>query len=383
MTMKVQDSQLVVSIRALQPSKAFVIFFTSNRQIFQLNKLNAGSSMLSSILLSPGSSMLNKTYSAAVDRASAYLEPLTSFGSRKRGLASQGPPPIQITVRRAHKTLGQEDVILSVNPEISLQQLKEGCQRATQVPITSQQILIEEEMSAEDGGLIRALRTTASQISSRERLVQGASEWINFLLLPEAINRELKGRGISSWFKQHILPNLQGPPEPHITRVEVVMLHDRTASFDLSRTATVQRLKSAVERTTSVPLDKQRILILEKPPPQGMYALFWMLARIIYQIAGIVAAKGADWARWVLLGPSYEKQTLQLKLQTEQGNEVKLAVRQDMTIAQLQQELQLKHGDSVSLEGLVLRGGGSEAIVSSGTTMAGFDDDGVVKVHMN
>ena len=175
--------------------------------------------MLSTLLLSPGSAVVSKTYSAAVDRASAYLEPLASLSSESPSL--HGALPARHPFRSVRRDAPGEDIHLTVAVETSLQQLREGCERATGIPAAHQQLIIEEERPAGDGGLMSALRSTASHLTSRERVVASVSDWVNFMFLPEAVNRELKGRGLGAWAKETILPHLQGPPPPHIAQITV------------------------------------------------------------------------------------------------------------------------------------------------------------------
>ena len=145
-----------------------------------------------------------------------------------------------------------------------------------------------------------------------------------------------------------------------------MLLAGRRICLELSHTATVARLRSVVNQTTGVPLERQRLLIVHRPPPHGFAALFWAAARLAYSVSCTAASVTSAWARWVVLGPG-NNPTMTLKLQTQGGKEVDVAVRRDMTLGQLQQELQLQHGDGCALEGLMLTGqAGSERLSGGG-----------------
>jgi len=301
-------------------------------------------------MASPGA--VGKTYAAAIDKAAQYLptQLSTSLSSRRRS-QSAGLPPVLVSVRRQ---LG-EDVYIPVNLDTSLQQLRDVCERESGVPSPAQRLFVEEETSTSGGGIVSALRSTASQLTSRERVRETLVDWVNFIFLPEAVNREVRGRGLMSWAKEHVLPRLQGPPPPNIATATVMLIGGRRGWVELSSTATLHRLREVVERQTGLPSERQRIVIAEEAPQGVFVQLFWAVARVGYVVAGAAVGVAVAWARWLVLGPEAD-QTIKLKLQTLDGRAVSMAVRQDVTLGQLQHMVQLQHGDSVNLQGLVLAG---------------------------
>ncbi len=202
-------------------------------------------------------------------------------------------------------------------------------------------------------------------------------DWVNFMFLPEAVNREVRGRGIVSWTREYIMPHLQ-PVPPNIAQATVHLLGERRGILELSSTATISRLREAVERQTALPIERQRIVMAQQAQQGPFQRLFWALARLAYAVMLAVVGFGLSTARWVALG-SESNHTMKLQIRTKYsgggagagggngnggggngaGNSgkskpIQLEVRKDMTLAQLQHMVQLQHGDSVGLEGFIL-----------------------------
>jgi len=304
-------------------------------------------------MASPG--RVSQTYAAAMDKASQYFPTQLSGPLSSRRRSSQPSMPSILVVVRRHRA---DDLYIAVPPDSSLLRLREACEIECGVPVASQRLFIEEERPVGGGGLVSALRSTASQLTSRERVRESLVDWVNFIFLPEAVNREVRGRGLVSWFKENVLPKLQDPPPHHVAHATILLLGGRRGRLELSSTATVQRLREAAERQTGLPVDCQRLVISEQIPHSLLVHLFWSCARVVFALSAAAVGVGVAWVRWIVLGPEAD-QTMTLQLQTHDGKAVHLAVRQDVTLAQLQHMVQLNHGDGVNLQGLVLAGGAS------------------------
>jgi hypothetical protein len=308
------------------------------------------------MLTSPSGGVVGNAYAAAVDKASQYLP--TQLSARRRDSA---PPPLVVAVRLR----GGGDVHLPLSPNSTLEELRGECERLAGVPAASQRLLVEEEeRPAGGGGLVSALRSTASRLTSRERLRDSLVGWVNFLFLPEAVNREVRGRGVASWAREHVWPRLAGPPPLHVARATVVLLGGRRVGVELSRTATLLRLREAAERATGLPRDRQRLVVAEVPPPGALAAAFWAAARVAFAVCCLLAGAVASGARWLVLGPQGD-QRMRVRVRTgEGGREVDVAVRRDLTLGQLHHLVQLTHGDGAELHGLVVLGGGGAGLTA-------------------
>jgi len=326
--------------------------------------------MYSLLSLASGS----KTYSAAVDKATQILpSSLTSSLSSRRRPSS--PPPVLVAIRLQ----SGEDLYLPVQLSTSLSQLSWLCAHETGVPAFNFRLVIEEERPASAPSLVSAIRSTATSFNSRERVKDTLVDWVNFMFLPEAVNREVRGRGIVSWTREYIMPHLQPLPS-NIAQATVHLLGERRGIVELSSTATISRLREATERQTGLPIERQRIVMAQQAQHGPIQRLFWAVARLAYSVMLAIVGFILSAVRWVALG-SESNHTITLQLKTKNGKRsrrpggdgpeyrgdkggsskpMQLEVRKDMTLAQLQHMMQLQHGDSVGLEGFILSSGTGE-----------------------
>lgn len=63
-------------------------------------------------------------------------------------------------------------------------------------------------------GLSGLLRSTAVNLSSRQRLARQLTDWSSFFLLPEGVSRELRGQGLLSWARDNVWQQLRDRPPP-------------------------------------------------------------------------------------------------------------------------------------------------------------------------
>lgn len=308
-------------------------------------------------------STLKQTYAAAVDKASQYFP-------GRRSLFSSSPLEIsrlRLTVVVRHESsqssMPHDSVELTVPASMSIKELRDVCAEETGVRVSSQRLFVEEQhlplTTSNRTGLVSRLRSTATQLSRKERVREMLIEFVNFIFLPEAVNREVRGKGVVSWFKENILPHLQAPPPLHVAWVSILMQGGRRSKVELSATATLWRLKEAVEKQNGIPIERQCIVIVEQAEVGIIAKMFWTVARYLFSAGCLIFGIIAAWMKWVFLGME-EEQTIQLRLERSQGDgpPINVAVRADMTLAQLRHMMQLQHGDDVNLEGLVLAGEG-------------------------
>lgn len=289
-----------------------------------------------------------KSYAAAVDKATEYFPKRFSKSISRRRLTPI--PLLSIAVRLQGV---KEEAYISVPSQTTIYQLRELIERETGVSDRNQQLTIEEDRPHPPHGVISALKSTANQLSSRERLRGTLINFVNFIFLPEAVNREVKGMGISNWFQEHILPQLNGPPPPHITFAKVAGFGGRKSKIEISSTATIQRLKEEVEKQTGLPLGSQRIVVTELLPQNKFEFFFWSIMKVVHLLISFVLAKIASWIRWIVVGAKDEHEIV-LKLQKNDGSVIGFPVRQDTTLAELRHQVKLEHGDSIDLDAIVL-----------------------------
>jgi hypothetical protein len=348
--------------------------------------------MYSLLSLASGS----KTYAAAMDKATQILPAsLTSSLSSRARRKSSSPPPVLVAIRLQNG----EDLYLPIQLSTSLSQLALLCAHEAGVPTSNFRLVIEEDRPTSPPSLVSAIRSTATSFTSRERVKDTLVDWVNFMFLPEAVNREVRGRGLVSWAREFIMPHLQ-PLPPNISQCTVHLLGERRGIVELSSTATISRLREAVERQTGLPIERQRIVMAQQAQHGPFLRLFWVVARQVYAIMLAVLGLVLSTARWIALG-SESNHTMKLQLRTSGGGvcgggggpsasgksnnkPIHLEVRKDITLAQLQHMVQLQHGDSVGLEGFILSTSNvDDCILQDGVGVGGVDGGVGTTTKMN
>lgn len=292
---------------------------------------------------------------------------LSSLGSLSRRRAS-GPVPLLVTVRLL---ASDDDLYLTVPPSTPLEDFLQHCAAETGVSAASLAFEIEEASAAAPApGLLASLRATLGGLS-RERAKDTLIEWVNFMFVPEAVNREVRGRGVLSWTRRAVVPHLQPPPPPHVLQATVTLADGRASHrIELGRRVSLGRAMEAAARAAGTPPERLRAVVAQQRRPGAAQRLFWAVARLLF--AALCAAAG--WARWVALGPDAGGRTVRLRVEgaalsgcdgPANGSSASMEVRRDMTLGQLEELLQLRAGGDVGVElsGLLLRaapGGGTD-----------------------
>eukprot|EP00887_Chlorella_sp_A99_P005033 scaffold4.g5033.t1 len=162
------------------------------------------------------------------------LSSLSSLSLRRRGAA---PPPVRVPVRRLRRRgrgdargrqeEEQEEAAVLATAQTTVDALLEQCAAAAGVPASALQLRVEEERPSCAGGsagdLLGLLRTAASAggAARARRWLQG---WAAYLLVPEGLSREMRGRGLVRWLRTHVWRRLQEPapgPPPGTAAIEV------------------------------------------------------------------------------------------------------------------------------------------------------------------
>jgi hypothetical protein len=316
-------------------------------------------------------SLLSKTLSrglaagaAAADAAAAYSAaylPTQLSGSLSARRCGAEPPAVDVAVRAPRRGAAPARAeLLRVPLDTPLRELAAQVAGLTGAPPGRQRLLIEEAEAAdgEAGGVRAALRAAAARLS-RGSLRAAAVEYANFLFLPEAVNREVRGRGLAAWYREHLRPRLAGPPPLGRAAATVALLGGRRVFLDLDARRPLAALREAAARAAGLPLARQRLVVVAAPAPGAAAALLWAFLRLVYAICCAAAGAAGGAARWVLLGPDADAcgadERITLRLQgggAPRGEE--LALRPDLTLGELQAMVAARSGDALDLSALVL-----------------------------
>jgi len=248
--------------------------------------------------------------------------------------------------------IGIEDAYIDFPATITLYELKEYIENEKGLSLRHQ-ILSCEEAHSEQNGFLSALKSSITHMTSRDRVRENFVDWINFFFLPEAINREVRGKGVGSWLKQIVMYHLESPPPMHITRCRVLGAGGRFTAVDVSSTATITRFKEEVEKQTTWPIGQYGIVISEEAQGGIIQRVLLFVVRAQYKLILIFLGIISSCLRWMVLGSNHN-QLMKLKIQKNDKAAVDFQVNQDITLADLQRQIQLQYGDRISLDGLLL-----------------------------
>lgn len=140
-------------------------------------------------------------------------------------------------------------------------------------------------------------------------------------------------------------------PPRCIIQVLVATIDGRRRCILVRSSSSLAALRQEIQRQAAVPVDQQRLLVLQQkalnPPQRVLWALLRLLLAVLlwaggWLLAGLRLALG--------LPPASD---VRLQLMTESGREVRIAVSPDTTLQQLQRIVWEKHGEQLSLQQLL------------------------------
>lgn len=192
----------------------------------------------------PAAKSASGVFAVLASSASHYLP--ASLSLRRRGstdaLAPPPPPPISVPIQ----LLSQHEASAEATDASSIEQLLQACSAAAGVPPAQLRVCVQGERRgpllcpprcwrrcahvntaappcsslaccrAEEqgptglGGLLR--------VANRQRMARGLHDITAFLLVPEGLGRELRGRGLAAWARENVGCQLRAPP-PGTVRV--------------------------------------------------------------------------------------------------------------------------------------------------------------------
>ena len=216
--------------------------------------------------------------------------------------------------------------------------------------------------SSSSTSLVGLIRSTASQLGSRERLVENIKDWVSFFFVPEGVSRELRGQGLISWLHANVwrrLREAERPPPPGTVAVAVAPARDATQQQQHCRLhqqqqhviivpdeMNIQQLRLLVQQRADIPPQCQLLFAEKLEPPSWLSELIWALARLAVGL-------GLTWLELLgrvlgIVDPTAAAK-VRLQLTTESGRELAVSVRQDTTLRQLAEHVQTEHGETLDL----------------------------------
>ncbi|KAK9788164.1 hypothetical protein WJX73_006155 [Symbiochloris irregularis] len=161
-----------------------------------------------------------------------------------------------------------------------LAEVREGVWKQAQLPQHRQALVVCEER-ARKNSLASLAKRAHRRWQTRPPLSAVAASWANFILLPEAFNRELYGRGLIGWAKStqwwQALSDaqnaavaaggvgLEAAGAAMLLRVE--LLAGEVVNMEVDPQCPLSDLQASVERQTGVLAEQQRMLVVERAGP--------------------------------------------------------------------------------------------------------------------
>eukprot|EP00891_Asterochloris_glomerata_P006352 jgi/Astpho2/6352/Aster-x0725 len=257
-------------------------------------------------------------------------------------VATEPPPRTQVAVDI--KPLQQLDSIVHVDTDLSMAEVQAAVECTTRIPPSRQALMVCEERRRSDGlssSLGAQLQHFAKQLGSREEAYKMVLGCTKFVLLSEALNREVSGRGLLGLLKCSVAERLkdassQGMPG---LSLRVYTMQGQTFLLEVDPEASLSNLQKLVFSTTGVRTQHQRLVVEEKEAPTALTHLSNNLLLTSYNslraATGLLVQGKSRLGQWLRGDVTFP---LSVTLQTGQSlRTVQLRVTGDMTLDQLQQ----------------------------------------------
>ncbi|KAK9824286.1 hypothetical protein WJX72_009186 [[Myrmecia] bisecta] len=261
----------------------------------------------------------------------------------------RGYIPVDIKLLRDKEGLRQQ-----MDGSLSLQQCKEQIEQQMVVPATRLSLIVVEERCRDSTGVGRLAKHAARNWQARQPPHQTLLSWLEFVLLPEAINRELDGRGLVGWMQTMVRERLheleQGEVLDTLT-IQVELLSGKTLLLDADCETSLADGQSLVEQATAVPMHLQRWLISEKPLPSKLDKMTTSL--LLGSLGGVKAARSmVQYSKGALSQLVFGKpRSYCISVTTPDRPPLQLQVTGDMTIDQVHDLVASSVGAGESGEG--------------------------------
>uniref|UniRef100_A0A1D2AD86 Ubiquitin-like domain-containing protein n=1 Tax=Auxenochlorella protothecoides TaxID=3075 RepID=A0A1D2AD86_AUXPR len=282
-------------------------------------------------------------YTAVMERASQLLP--AGFGRKRSTPEPPTPPPIHVAVRRR----GGGYSWLEMAPGISLESLLGAAAKVAGSTPDCFSLVVEEERGPP--GVKELLRSTANRLAHRRRLAWTVLDNFNWLVLPESLTREVRGRGLLAWAEENIGVHLREPSGSDAIKVTVELASDRRVAFVASPDDSLAKLRASVAARAGIQPDRQRLLLRERRAQTPGEAAAWAALRAaIAWLSVLLHCLGLALG---LVDPAADA-PVTLHLTTRSGRSVRLDVTRDLTLHQVSQLALSQHGEELDLAGLTL-----------------------------
>lgn len=184
-------------------------------------------------------------------------------------------------------------------------------------------------------GYSAAARDIAHSWTARKSTRSLVLGMVNYVFLPEAVNREFSGRGLLQWAKGGVGQYLKGGHRAQGTiQLQVETLSGLLLALDLSADSSLRDMQTLVQQETGVLLDRQRITIEERLPPSKLFQLTNQL--LLGSFAGLrVASQAAFWAHARLKRQLWDGRSFPIQIRNGSDQVITMDATMDMTLGQV------------------------------------------------
>ncbi|EIE23303.1 hypothetical protein COCSUDRAFT_66260 [Coccomyxa subellipsoidea C-169] len=346
------------SAAPVSPTKLRSLVRTASHAAINVSAAAIGTPV--SLMLSAAS--LTSAPAELVRAASSYVgEPKALLGA-VLGWASWAPTPVREvrkkknlkgeSIRLEVKLLSGADLVMELPAEATLAEAREQVARSLGLPLRRQFFVVAEDR-ARSAGLSSLAGSVTRHLAAPRDLRGTLISWVNFIFLPEAVNRELYGRGLigslkaTTWW-QHLQEKQnkaaqQSAPLKDGVRVQVETLAGQVMAVEVDAGASLAAMRAGIYQEVGIAAKQQRLIILERTGPGALTHLTnTMLLNSLAGARSIMSA--ASWASCTLMSALKEDTRFPIQVRTNCGASVALAVTGDTTMDQLREMVEARTG---------------------------------------